>query len=379
MSAGVFSQEWHARRRDELIAQMQRKKIDCVILSNSALPVNLYYFTGFDTTPHRTLTLAFFTIDGQSALLIPALRADQAAVGCAAIHRQVRYSDDDDISAVLRCIAVSLHLRDHARIAVDESLEFFKLQILQQAFPTASFCSATALIDPLRMRKTPEELAILRTAYRMTDEVYKAALTEVHPGMTELEFRHLLEEGYYQRGFAGGLLNGVAFGKNTTYTQWVSDSTAIAAGDQAYCDLGAVWNHYWTDTTRCFSLGAPSAAYQRLYNICLQGEQLAEQAVHPGMTFDELHWITGNFFRKEGVLQYWPVRLGHGIGLLANESPSVCNGNHDIIEEGMVITIEPTLHIPGHFGLRIENTIVVTSSGCESLSQLSLELTVIPL
>lgn len=267
MSAGVFSQEWHARRRDELIAQMQRKKIDCVILSNSALPVNLYYFTGFDTTPHRTLTLAFFTVDGQNALLIPALRADQAAVGCAAIPRQVRYSDDDDISAVLRCIAVSLHLRDHARIAVDESLEFFKLQILQQAFPTASFCSAAALIDPLRMRKTPEELAILRTAYRMTDEVYKAALTEVHPGMTEIEFRHLLEEGYYQRGFAGGLLNGVAFGKNTAYTQWVSDSTAIAAGDQAYCDLGAVWNHYWTDTTRCFSLGAPSAAYQRLYNI----------------------------------------------------------------------------------------------------------------
>ena len=372
-----FPDAWHSGRRRLVRDSMRQLGIDCLILSNSSSPVNLFYLTGYMSVPHKTLTLAFFAANGQSALLVPALRADQAAEQCACISAQFRYTDRDNLLRLLKEIGGQLGLKPKSTFALEDSIEFHKLICLRDAFPDAHFQQASQLLEPIQICKTPEELQLLREAHQKTDEVYGAALKQVYQGMREIDFRRILEREFYARGFDGGFLNGVAFGKNTAYAQWTAGQQPISNGMPAYCDLGAVFNHYWTDMTRCFSLGTPPDGYQKLYDICLEGQQRAEQSVRAGRTFHEVHWAAGTYFRQKGVLEYWPVRIGHGVGLLANEAPSVCDGNDQELKKNMVITIEPTLHIPGQFGVRVENTVIVTETGCEPLSRYPLELQIL--
>jgi Xaa-Pro aminopeptidase len=170
----------------------------------------------------------------------------------------------------------------------------------------------------------------------------------------------------------------VGSGPNGASPHHTASDRIIQPGDLVVLDFGGVLNGYNADMTRTVAVGhEPDAEMRRVYELVRQGQEKGVHAAQPGMTGEQLDSVVRDFFTQAGYGQYFTHRLGHGIGLDAHEPPYLVQGGQQVLAPGMAFTVEPGLYLKGRFGVRIEDTVVLTSTGARRMNNAPRELVIV--
>ena len=351
------------QRYDEIIKAMKKDNWDCVVLWPSS---NLYYLTGYAPKPDERLQIAIITADGKPLFIVPKLYAEQAGKQCW-IEDQREWKDGDNLYNLVADIVREKGIQN-ARIAIDDTMGFLQADPLQKACAGASFGLASTLFVPLRSRKGPEEIRLMEESGKISDDVMSLAIEACASGKSEVEIKNYAESELQKRGMAGPFSNLIAAGPNSSNPHHVCGERVPQKGDAVFLDLGGAYKKYWSDITRTIFIGTPNEKFKEAYKLVQEAQQLAKEAVRPGITAEEVHLIAVNHFAKKGLEKYFIHRTGHGVGLDGHELPSLGINNKIVLEPGMTFSVEPGLYFPGEFGIRIEDCVVVTEKGYKSFN-----------
>jgi len=187
--------------------------------------------------------------------------------------------------------------------------------------------------------------------------------------MTERQLRRSLDDISLEEGVTEacpGIL--IASGVNSSLAHGLDTPRTVEMGDPIFIDCGARWEGYYCDITRTFFVGEPEAEAKKVYEIVLQAQLAAITAVRPGAPLSAVDDAARAVIEAAGYGQYFTHRTGHGLGLAVHEAPSVGPGTEQLMEPGMVITVEPGIYLPGRWGVRIEDDVLVTEDGCRILT-----------
>jgi len=227
----------------------------------------------------------------------------------------------------------------------------------------------TGLVMRLRMIKDAEELRAIAEAVKLGAAVYQQALRALRPGVRESEVAGKLELAARQSGADGMSFETiVAGGKRSALPHGRASSQPIPRRGFVVVDSGVILRGYCSDMTRTVHVGRVSREEHRWYKTVLEAQLAAIAAVAPGKTATEVDRAARKVLQSAGLDRYFTHSTGHGVGLEIHEPPRLANGQTERLEPGMVITIEPGVYVPGRGGIRIEDIVVVTNSGCRVLT-----------
>ena len=257
-----------------------------------------------------------------------------------------------------------------------ERLRLLEARFLEAALPQARLVDNNPVMH-MRMHKDAEEIARMRKAVEIAETGLKAAIPLMKIGMTEME---LSAEIGLQTGRAGSEIPGnpmVATGPNGANPHSSVSERPLQAGDLLVIDFGAVYQGYCADLTRTFAVGEPSAEYARIHQVTLEANAAGRAAARPGVAAGEVDRAARAVIEAAGYGPYFTHRTGHGLGTEPHEEPYIYAENPLLLEPGMVFTVEPGIYLAERAGARVEDDVVITPTGAESLSSMSRELIVV--
>lgn len=226
----------------------------------------------------------------------------------------------------------------------------------------------------LRSIKTPEELEKLEEAERIGDKAFSKILEIIKPGMTELEVAAYLEFWMKQYGAEGLSFDTIAAsGLNSAKPHAVPGRKVIEKGDFLTMDFGCVYEGYCSDMTRTIVVGKASMKQKEIYQIVLDAQLAALDFIQAGKKGWEVDKVARDRIVKAGYGEKFGHGLGHSVGLYIHEEPRLSKKEETILEENMVVTVEPGIYIENFGGVRIEDMVVVTKDGCKNLTHSSKE------
>ncbi len=359
------------RRRLEALRHLQAANgIDCVALIPGA---NLRYFTGLTSHLSERPTVAFIPAEGELTLLLPVLEAP-ADLGI--LPREVRlftYRDEEGHEGVFHQVVEALAL-DGKCIGVEYlAMRLLEMRRIEQAAPGCQFLATEPWLPQLRMRKDEIELGYMRCAVEIAEEAMQGLLDEgaIRAGRTELEVVADLRIAMLRAGGQGEAFPPlVVAGPNSASPHSSPSDRPMAEGDLVMVDWGTVYQGYRSDITRTFVLGSPTAEIERMYDAVLAANQAGRLAARAGMAAQEVDRITRRSITLAGYGEFFLHRTGHGLGLETHEPPYLVEGNLELLEPGMTFTVEPAIYLPGVGGVRIEDDVVATETGAETLTSL---------
>ncbi len=224
-------------------------------------------------------------------------------------------------------------------------------------------------LKPLRATKSEAELAPLRQAARLNQQAFEQVLPSIRPGVSERQVALELEFALKRLGGEANAFDFiVASGARGALPHGVASDKPLAAGELVTIDFGTRVDGYYSDETVTLALGEIDRNLRQIFAIVLKAHDLALAAITPGMPIRDLDAVARDYISEQGFGEYFGHGLGHGVGLEIHEYPAVNMRTEAPLEEGMVITIEPGIYIPGTGGVRIEDTVVVTAAGFASLT-----------
>ena len=234
---------------------------------------------------------------------------------------------------------------------------------------------ALNLVERARMVKDAQEIERIRAAVLMGAGLFERALAAIRPGVTEAQVAAEMEYAARQAGAEGmSFPTIVASGDRSSLPHGRASRSTISARGFVVCDFGVILTDYCSDMTRTVYVGRPSSEERRAYRAVREAQQAAVDAVRPGVGVGEVDRAARKSLQNSGLAKYFTHSTGHGVGLEIHEAPRVGAGQTEILQPGMVITIEPGVYVPERFGVRIEDMVVVTERGCEVLTPTSKEL-----
>ncbi len=226
------------------------------------------------------------------------------------------------------------------------------------------------LVEELRRIKSPAEVERIAAAAELTDAGLRWALGELRPGRTEREVALDLEIWYRQSGAEGVAFELiVASGPGSAMPHYRPGNRRIAQGDVVLFDVGVQVDGYCSDLTRVVAVGEPGREVRDVYTLVLGANRAGLEAVRGGKPAREVDGAARDAIARGGHGDRFGHGLGHGVGLEVHEAPTVGPASEDTLAPGNVITIEPGVYLPGKFGVRIEDLVVVTETGCRVLSR----------
>ena len=213
---------------------------------------------------------------------------------------------------------------------------------------------------------------LIRAAVALGARLFDRAVEVMGPGTTEVEVAAEMELAARRAGAEEmSFPTIIASGARSALPHGRASSQRIAPGAFVVCDFGVILSGYCSDQTRTVWMGKPSEEARRAYQAVREAQQAGIEAVKPGITVGEVDAATRKVLRKAGLGRFFTHSTGHGVGLEIHESPRVASGQREILQPGMVITIEPGVYFPGKWGVRIEDMVAVTAGGCEVLTPTS--------
>jgi len=234
--------------------------------------------------------------------------------------------------------------------------------------------AAAGLVEKLRRHKEDAEIVAIAEAARIADDVYEAVLAQGLAGRTEREVAAANAAAIRERGAEPSFPAIVAGGPNGALPHAEPGDRKIAAGDLVVWDMGAQVDGYASDCTRTFAVGEISDAARDAYELVRAAQAAGLEAIRPGVSGKDADEAARAVIRDGGHEEHFGHGLGHGVGLEVHEAPRLGTTSEDTLELGDVVTVEPGVYIPGEFGVRIEDLVVVTDDGCKILTSLGKEL-----
>ena len=233
-------------------------------------------------------------------------------------------------------------------------------------------------LDEIRIRKDSAEISLLSAVATLSSLSLAAILADIRPGVRELDIALALELEMRRRGADGKAFDFiVASGERGAMPHGVASTRIIQSGELVTIDYGALKDGYHSDETVTVACGKPGLRAEEIHSIVRTAHDLAISAVRPGISCKELDEVARGYIRENGYGDYFGHGLGHGVGMEIHEMPTLSPRSSAVLAEGMVITIEPGIYIPGFGGVRIEDTVVVTGEGCTILTSADKKLLVL--
>ena len=238
-----------------------------------------------------------------------------------------------------------------------------------------SWKPTSGLIMRQRIVKDADELPLIRAAVVMGAEVFEKTLDAIRPGVRESEVAGQLEFAARQAGAEGMSFETiVASGKRSALPHGRASREAIPRRGFVVVDSGVILRGYCSDMTRTVHVGRASREERKWYEAVLEAQLAAIAAVKPGKTAGEVDQAARGVLRRAKLDRFFTHSTGHGVGLEIHEPPRLGRAQQERLEPGMVVTIEPGIYVPGKGGIRIEDMVVVTATGCEGLTPVTKEL-----
>ena len=236
---------------------------------------------------------------------------------------------------------------------------------------------APPLTERARMIKDADEIALIRDAVRAGAELFDVAVDSIRPGTSEVEVAAEMEFAARKVGTDGMSFETIIASGVRSALPHGRASRALIAQGFVVCDFGVILHGYCSDRTRTVYVGSVTEDARRVYGAVLEAQLAAIDAVRPGASVGSVDQAARKVLRKNGLAKYFTHSTGHGVGLEIHEAPRVAKGQPELLHPGMVITVEPGAYLPGKWGVRIEDMVVVTEHGCEVLDPTQKEFIVI--
>ena len=356
------------------------KRLDALLETSGADLVafvpgeNMVYFTGLRFHLSERPILGLYNDQGLS-FIIPELEVAKLEARPELEARRFLWTDRDGYEAAFN-EAVSALLPGKSRCALDgQTLRLFEWLALERAgLSAADALDIGDVFLNIRARKAPDEIANMRRAIEISEAALQATMDWARPGLTERQIADRLGAEMLERGAQGlafllaltGEKSGLPHG-DTGDRVWGEDEFLLI-------DFGARYQDYPADITRTFCRGEPTAPMRAMYEAVYQANKAAREFARPGVTCEAVDRVARAVIDEAGMGEYFIHRLGHGLGLSVHELPNIVEGNMQLLEPGMVFTIEPGVYVPGVGGVRIEDNVVVTEAGLDVLTSFPREL-----
>lgn len=351
-------------RLERLGSQIERAGLDCLALVPGA---NLYYLTGLSFHLGDRPTVAFFFPGRPPALILPALEIGKLAVLPSA--QPFRWADEDGYAGAFRRAGSELGLKG-ARIGVEAyTMRAVEAWMLEESAPGCKLSPADGVVSAMRMRKDSDELGRMRRAAGLAQEAMTVTLEKFRLGMTERHVAAILKIALLECGAENVSFEPIVSGGLNSANPHASPSNRpISHGDYLLFDWGAYVEGYASDITRTFPVGEMEPDMRRIYTLVQQANAAGREAVRPGATCSGVDAAARCVIEEAGYGECFTHRTGHGLGVQVHEPPYIVAGNDTVLEPGMTFTVEPGIYLAGRGGVRIEDDVVVTEYGCESLT-----------
>jgi Xaa-Pro aminopeptidase len=234
---------------------------------------------------------------------------------------------------------------------------------------------APSIVERFRMVKDPREIALIKDAVALGAEIFDRGLEVLRAGVREVEVAAEMELAARRAGAEEmSFPTIIAAGTRSALPHGRASTQPIPSRAFVVCDFGVILSGYCSDQTRTVWVGSVPKDARRSYEAVREAQQVAIEAVRPGIAVGEVDAAARKVLKKAGLGRYFTHSTGHGVGLEIHESPRVAAGQSEVLMPGMVITIEPGVYFPGKWGVRIEDMVAVTARGCEVLTPTSKEL-----
>jgi Xaa-Pro aminopeptidase len=260
----------------------------------------------------------------------------------------------------------------------DAKLSVRQLKKLQEAVADeVELVPAGDLVEVLRAVKEPEEIERIAAAAELADGVYGWALERGLAGRPEREVARACEARIRELGAEPSFPPIVAAGANGALPHAEPGDREIGDGELVVFDMGALVDSYCSDCTRTFATGEPGEEAREVYELVKKAQAAALEAVKPGAAAKDVDAVPREMIAAAGHGEHFGHGLGHGVGLEVHEGPRLAANSEDTLEDGYVVTVEPGVYLPGRFGVRIEDLVMVTADGHRNLSGLPKELEIV--
>ncbi|MDR0269794.1 Xaa-Pro peptidase family protein [Paenibacillus sp.] len=357
-----------SNRIEQLMLSMNEKGLDSLLVTD---PKHVYYLTGFASDPHERF-LGLLLVRGEEPVLItPALDAE-AAHAASSVQNIVTHSDTDNPYELLK----QQFKGSIGTLGIEkEQLTVARYEELTAVVSAKQYSDIGPLLRSMRVKKSPEEVKRMKHAIHLIEEVLRQGLKSVKAGVTEIEIVAELEYLMKKLGAGGPSFDTMVLsGLKTALPHGTPGDHKIQHGDLLMFDMGVYADGYASDITRTFAVGEISSELKSIYNAVLEANLQGIQAIKPGVTLASVDQAARNAIEKAGYGPYFLHRLGHGLGIDVHEYPSVHGNNTDLVQSGMIFTVEPGVYVAGLGGVRIEDDIFVTENGVEVLTSYPKEL-----
>jgi Xaa-Pro dipeptidase len=372
--AAPISREERLIRIEHARALMAAAGIDALLIGAGP---SLQYFTGVGWGMIERLLAMVLPREGDPVLICPAFEAGSLNA-VLEIDADVRLWQEHESP-----YALAASFLDDAGIkllALDPSLPYAMTEALRKAASSSlAICSAAAVIDGCRMSKSRNELALLRQAKQMTLDVQRQAAAILQPGIAASTVRRFINDAHRAIGSEGSTFCIVLFGRSTSFPHGLPQDDILAEGDMVLIDTGCAVQGYHSDITRSYVFGEPTTKQRFIWNLEQEAQQAAFDAARPGALCEQADDAARRVLQRGGLgpdyqLPGAPHRTGHGIGLSVHEAPYLVRGDRTEMQPGMCFSNEPTIVIPGEFGVRIEDHFFVTPTGAEWFTDRSVSI-----
>lgn len=363
-------------RLNNLTASLRTSKLDAVILNPGP---TLMYLTGLQFHLMERPVVLFVAPDKDPVLVLPELelpKVDLFPYKVQAFAYGELPSEWDD---AFRKATQALGL-DGKRVGVEpRQLRLLEFRHVKAGAPEAEYPDASDVLSQLRLKKDKAEVDAMRRAVKVAQEGLEAAIPLIKIGMTERELASELVMQLLKHDSDSELPFSpiVSSGPNSANPHASPSDRKLQAGDLLVVDWGAAYDGYISDLTRTFVVGEVDAECQKIHKIVQESNAAGRSAGKPGVPCANVDIAARDVIEKSGYGKYFTHRTGHGIGMEGHEDPYMRGDNMQLLEVGMAYTVEPGIYLPNRNGVRIEDNMVITESGAESLSDMPREIRVV--
>jgi len=367
LAEGVSPVTADERRARLALAQkkLAEERLDAMVVGPGS---SLAYFTGAEWGLSERFLGMVLGRTGEPTWVVPSFERDRALQQIQ-VGKDVRaWAEDESPFRLVAQALADLGVRS-GRVGIEETMPFAFSDGIGSASPAVRLASATPVTAGCRQVKDAHELALMRRACAVTLGAYRAVFASLTEGVTAAQVSAWVAAAHRRLGFRGGAL--VLFGPDAAFPHGTSKPKALARGDVVLIDGGCRVHGYESDVTRTGVFGAPPTDRQRrIWELVRKAQAAAFDAARPGVECQAIdaaaRRVIEDFGFGPGYARF-THRLGHGIGLDGHEWPYMVRGNTTKLAPGMTFTDEPGIYIPGELGVRHEDTVAVTESGCENL------------
>lgn len=360
-------------RFSRLFAAMSAAGLEALALNPGP---SLVYLTGLNFHLMERPTVVIATLPDRVTIIMPRLEAAKLA---RSLVPMTDFQFDDNPAewqATFNTACQHLGL-DGKTVGVEPNrLRFLELNFLQQAAPHARFVSASGILESLRIQKDAGEVVLMRQAVKIAQNALLATLKLAKVGMAERELAAELSIQMLRAGADPDLAFApiVSSGPNSANPHASPSDRPLTPGDLLVIDWGAVYQGYVSDLTRTFAVGDVEAEYRKIAKIVADANAAGRAAARPGIVAGDVDRAARAVIDQAGYGPYFTHRTGHGLGMEGHEPPYMFAENTLVLAEGMAFTVEPGIYLPERGGVRVEDNVIITATGAETLSDLPREL-----